>query len=755
LLNRRAMKSATVAVVIAIAWPAAAKTHAPLVAAEPRPAPVAAGELPGSKEFVGCQRYPETKKFRWSVRGEVGVPELIASLGEIGCVEIIAGPQVLSHAGKVVMEVPDLLTAPEVYRLFYSALDSLGFTVEKSGATLKVVDSGRAKDISQLHLGAEPVPLGDQYVTRLVRLRYARPQELGELLGKLKSKEGDVTVYAPGSALMITDRATNVRRMEELARSLDVERPGERMWVLGTHAQSATELAATVEKILQASRREPGDAKAPASAAAGPLADGVAAVVPVDAARLLVVVASEDGFRHVLQLAARIDPPIADEAGGQAHVIYLANTNAEEMAQTLQSLGLSSRSAAAPTGPRPAGLSGSSSFSSSSTSSGGLGLQGEVRVAPDKVSNAIVVFAGAADFLMVRDLINKLDVPRRQVYVEAAVLDVSVDRTRNLGLAFHGTEPIAGATGFIAQGASGLNSISVNATSLAGMLGSGGLLAGILGPSLSVAGMSIPSVGVILQALEHSKDVSVLSRPHLLTMDNIKASLSVGQSIPFPTQSLTAATSAVPSIINSYQRQDVVLRMDLTPHLNDSDAVRLEIDGEISDVPDGQTGQLQGGPITNKRTIKTAIVVHDGETVVLGGLQKESESEAIEKIPGLGDIPLLGRLFQMRSKQRTKQDLLIVLTPYVIRGPEDLRRIYEQKQEDEREFLERYTAFHDESRFESRVDYKRKRGLLQEINLVALEAEHEAVAMRRAEKALKRPVSPDGEEIAPGAAFHP
>ena len=188
----------------------------------------------------------------------------------------------------------------------------------------------------------------------------------------------------------------------------------------------------------------------------------------------------------------------------------------------------------------------------------------------------------------------------------------------------------------------------------------------------------------------------------------------------------------------------MALKLDLTPHLNESDSVRLELEGEISDVPEGQTSTSPGGPITNKRTIKTAVVVKDGETVVLGGLQKDGYAESISKVPLLGDIPVLGRLFQTRSRQRVKQDLLIVLTPYVIRSPEDLRQIERRKADERREFVERFTAFRDESAYEVHVDYRRKRGLLEEINQSAQRAEADAAALRAAERALHPGAPTDG-----------
>ena len=680
------------------------------------------GRKPGEGEFTGCERYPAGKRFHWGVRGEVGLPDLVASLGEIGCETILVGPAAAARGGKVSLEVPDLLTAAEVYKIFYSSLEAMGLTIEAQGKVLKVVDAARAKEVSTV-LGEESTPSGDQFVTRLIRLEHASVQEVGEVLGKLHSREGDVTIYPAGPSLIVTDRASAVRRMEELARALDVAQPGERIFTIATHGQSATDLATTIERVLLATRRP--QAAAGEKSAAPRSADS-ATVVPVDGARMIVVIGGEPGYRRVLALAERIDPPAVEGAGSQTHVIYLAHTNAEEMSATLKEIGLTSRAAAG----RPAVGAPQSA----------VPLQGEVRIGADKVSNSIIVFAAGPDYLMVRDLISKLDLPRRQVYVEATILDLSIDKARNLGLALHGGQDLGGGTtGFVSNQSSSTNSLVVDTASLVSLFGAGGLTAGVFGKALQFGGVTVPSFGVVLQALESSKDVNVISRPHLLTMDNTKASLSVGQSIPFQTQALGAATtSVIPAVLSTYSRQDVALKLELTPHLNDSDSIRLEIDGEISDVPDGQNANLPGGPITDKRTLKTAVVVGDGETVVLGGLQKESESESIEKIPGLGDIPLIGRLFQFKSRQKVKQDLLIILTPYVIRGPEDLRRIYERKQSERREFLERFTAFQGVA-WEQTVDYRRKRGLLEEINLTARRGTEDAQALRDAERSLRRP----------------
>lgn len=733
-----------IAAVAAVAL--AAQTAAAAQPAEPPPPP-------GAEAFLGCQKYPPEKRFKWSVRGEVGVSELAASLGQISCKPILVNSAIAQRGGKVMIDVPDLITAGDVYRLFYRALESMGLTVDAVGGTIQIVDSGRAKEIAtpELDGGAADGRADDRYVVRLIHPKHAAPQELAELLTKLKSKDGDVSVFG-ASALVVIDRATNARRMAELVGALDVGEAGARIFTLQTHGQTPTDLASSLEKILSAAVHRPTaapDAKGGAPKGTVAVVDNdVRAIVPLDAAHMVAVIGSDEGFGRVQAIAARIDPPADDGAASQGHVIYLANTNAEDVAATLQAVGLSARSAAG-SGSSAGGASGAASaprMSVPAPGGGTLPLTGDVRIGADKTSNSLVVFANASDFSTVKDLVQKLDVPRRQVYVETVILDLTVDKARTIGVSWHQTSTNGdnSVNTFVGNQSSTL--VSWSPTSLAAAAAGGGvgggLFAGVLGKSFTLFGQSIPSFGVALQALEHTKDVNIISRPHLMTMDNTKATISVGQQIVYQTGSLGALTSgSTASLLTNYARQPVALSIELTPHLNESDSIRLEINGNIEDLADGSTSP--GGPTTNQRKIQTAVVVHDGETIVLGGLTKETDTQQIDKIPGLGDIPLIGRLFQTRNKERVKQELLIIMTPYIIRSHDDVRRIAEQRENERREFLERYSAFADEGQFDAHVDYKRKRGLLEEVNQTAIAAEREGVALRAAEAALK-PARVDG-----------
>jgi len=252
-----------------------------------------------------------------------------------------------------------------------------------------------------------------------------------------------------------------------------------------------------------------------------------------------------------------------------------------------------------------------------------------------------------------------------------------------------------------------------------------------------------PQFGILINALQTTNDVNILQVPNMLATDNEKAIIEIGQNLPFP----AAITGGLPQMgasgglagltaLQSVQRQNVTLKLELTPHVNSADYVRLDIKSTIDDVADKNYNNL--GPATNKRSLETVAVVRDQQPVVLGGIMRDSVSEAVTKIPILGDIPILGYLFKTRSTEKQKQMLLIILTPYIINDPADLTRVFERKTRERREFLEAYAGFSDERDVAGPIDYTRRRGALEEINQAAQNAEREMVELRAAEQSLNR-----------------
>ncbi len=346
------------------------------------------------------------------------------------------------------------------------------------------------------------------------------------------------------------------------------------------------------------------------------------------------------------------------------------------------------------------------------------------------------------DYAQLRTVIDQLDMPRRQVFIEAVIMDVNVDRTLSLGISYHGGAPVADLQGsgtddtFLYGG----NNIPQSIQGLPGELE--GLAVGVRGPTIPqlntlFPGLSIPAFGIVLHALGKDGNSNVLATPHILATDNIPAEISIGQNIPLQTNvpslgglggllggaggqagGLGAAAGLLGGLGGGLGgfgsgRQDVGTKIKVIPHINDSDQVRLELNEEISEAG-AAVGTLGAVPI-NKRTADTTLIVRDQQTVVIGGLVRDSVVERQTKIPVLGDLPVLGALFRQSTKTVQKTNLLLILTPYIVRNQDDLRAIFERKMQERQEFIDRYLVFSDDREWEPPRDFGRANGLVEDI----------------------------------------
>jgi general secretion pathway protein D len=365
------------------------------------------------------------------------------------------------------------------------------------------------------------------------------------------------------------------------------------------------------------------------------------------------------------------------------------------------------------------------------------------------------------------------------VFIEAVIMELNVNRSNSLGLGYHGGVPDVPVD-------NSLSVVGFNAgRSIGGVISPAngdfltGLAVGVQGPTVtdSQIGLSIPGFGVALHALANSGDANVLSTPHLIASDNVQAEISVGENVPLQTSAGLGSLGNLGSLAGlaggqnaqaasalsglgglgalgalggggSVPRQDVGTTVQITPHLNDADEIRLEISEEISaaGAPE-QSGNL-GVRSVSRTKAKTEVVVRDQQTVVIGGLMRDQVTTAQSKVPVLGDIPLIGMLFRTTDKSKTKKNLLLFLTPYIIRTPDDLRAIYERKMRERQEFLDRYFVFSDSS-YEAPIDYSRTRGLVSEImrQLDDLAAENKLMA-----EAAAKPIPTHEPRTAVGAA---
>jgi len=679
---------------------------------------------------------------------DADLAELVNHISGLTGKRFIYGAKVRQVKATVVS--PEPVTLEEAYQAFLSILEANGMTVVPHGRFLKIVDSGGV--VSQptpIVARGEPVADADRYVTRLYRLQAVSTDEAMALVTKFKSKDGDVSAYAPGRLLIITDTGTQVRRMIRLLEEVDVGGAGQRLWIEPVHNGSAPDLAKRVNELFElgAAPGQPGSAGAKAS--------GLSKVIADEQTNSLIIVGTDDSYSKLLDLLKRLDSHGVE--GGRVHVLPLQHAIADELAPTLsQMLGGGS------------GGGGKKGDTGAAGNAGGM-FEGDVRVTPDKSTNSLIITSSNRDYATLRLVLDKLDRPRRQVFIEAVVMDLDVSDTTTLGLAFHGGSTLDTGDGqsLLLGGFQAGKSVAFP-TASADLLS--GLAAGMRGPNLEgtnnlipgTTGLSIPAFGVVLNALSTSGKSNVLATPHIIATDNVAADIQIGQNIALQ-QNVGGGLSNLAGLAGgagaagglgglgllgglgggfAAPRQDVGNKIKVTPHINESNQVRLEIDQESSS-PGASEGGL-GAVTINKRTANTTVVVADQQTVVLGGLMQDAFTTSREKVPVLGDLPILGALFRKTTTIKKKSNLLLILTPHVIRDQTDLRRIFERKMQERQEFLDRYFVFSGAD-WSPPHDWSRTNGLLEDIRKSFAELRED----QETEDAAKRPTVTDREPTEP------
>ena len=637
-------------------------------------------------DFNSCHKFPANKRIvKLNMKPETELGDLISWISSITCRQFLLPGTIPANSKKVTVIAPQLITPEEAYRLFLAALDSVGLTVQESGKFFRIIETVKARGSAPLYGPDGEVLPGDRYITRLVRVEHADTNEMLQVLTRLKTEQGDIIPYPPQGALIITDVSSSVDRMMRVLDELDQPMQGEKVWIVRMKNTAATEMAQKLAEIFKVEQLGGRRGAAPAAPAAGtPAAKGRAAadlamemtiskMIPDERSNQLIIIANERAYARLLTLIHRLDVPI-EGGDGRIHVYYCENANCDELGQTLSAItgvsvsgGGTSRArrgaAATPAAPAPApGATG-----------GQLPLlfEGDMRVSFDRPTNSLIILSSLKDYQALRRVIEKLDSPRKQIFVEALVMEVALDKTRSLGASFHGAipgVPAFGKTGLV------LGGLNASKTLLPGSLLSGGdsllgLAAGIIGPpvpgSAAALGLptsatgDIPAFGVLITALQQNNDVNVLSQPHLLIMNNEDGEISVGQNLPFQGASFGGgAAGAAAGILGGasfatpVQRTDVALKMKLTPHVNEHDMIRLEVDEEIQDIISPNFNGL--GPATSKRTAKTTVVARDQQTIVIGGLMSDHNVERVTKIPFLGDIPILGFFFPQHDADHSE-----------------------------------------------------------------------------------------------------
>ncbi len=670
--------------------------------------------------------------------------------------------------GKITILSNEPIPSDEVWNVFVAALDANNWALYPVGRYWKLTEkkqSTRANIPLYLDHDTE-APANEQMVTKLFRLRHVEADQMRNTLNQFTSRDSDFQIFPP-DVLIISELGLNMRRLEKLIDELD--RPGgsEEVRIVQIQYASAQEMATKLTEIFQAQAggktgghrtlgvgepvaqqvgvpQLPGQPSQGAQGNSGSVS--VSKIISEERTNKLIVIANPKSFERVMRLIKQLDVPAG---GGGVHVYYLENAKAEEIAATLQALaqgvaGASSRRGATSGrgGNVPGGNANLANIPGAQGAGGGSAelFSGEVKITADKNTNSLVIIASPADYRNLVKVIQQLDIRRRQVFVEAVIMEVNLSDSTDLGVSGHGGTVVNNVNFRGAQGDApvvfgselgGLNSIG----GVAGLASLSGFLAGIQGPPITVPGigLSLPSFGLVLNALQTSSDVNVISTPHVIMADNSEGEITVGQNVPFQAgyspnlgslaQGLTGASGATAGAIGStlglgglgslyapIQRQNVELRLRIKPQISESDFVRLEIDEQTEEIA---SVDKTLGPTTSKRSAKTTIMAKDQETVVIGGLVQERTTKSIQKVPFLGSIPVLGWLFRNETEQKQKTNLLLFLTPYIIRDQSDFRRIFERKMAERAEFVKRFSG--KDANYAASIDYERKLGPLQRV----------------------------------------
>jgi general secretion pathway protein D len=369
----------------------------------------------------------------------------------------------------------------------------------------------------------------------------------------------------------------------------------------------------------------------------------------------------------------------APEGRGKINVYNLKNANAEDIAKLLSAL--VSRLPVAQVG----GAAGQPVNPSTI-------LEGAVNISADKATNTLIIVALPSDFELVKDVIQKLDVRRRQVYVETAIIEMSLAKQRELGFEFQAANlnQLEGNNATMAIGGTNFGNIgNAMVSGPAALASTNGLSVAAVRGTFTFKGIEYLNIGALLHAVQTDADVNVLSTPNILTTDNQKAEIMVGQNVPFKVaQSQNAATGGA-ALLNTYERKDVGIKLSLTPQITSDDNVRLEVNQEISDVIETSAAN-EAGPTTSKRSASTTVVVKDRDTMVIGGLIRDNVTKSTIKVPFFGDIPVLGWLFKYKTTRVEKTNLMIFITPHIIKTAEESAELTRQRENILNEFRKEY-----------------------------------------------------------------
>jgi general secretion pathway protein D len=608
-------------------------------------------EITGSNEVTATNKTTSANKDSGSNKGtlnfvDADIESVIAAVGDYTNTTFIIDPRVKGTIS-LVSEKP--LTKAQAFLLLTSVLRLHGYTVVTGNGYTKVVPEADAK------LQAGPIQggavRGDQIATQIFHLNYESAANLVMVLRPLISPNNMINANPGNNTLVITDYADNLLRLGKIIAALDGPANSE-LDVVPIRYAIASDIAVMVNRLL-----EPGGAGVP-----GGDAGRISLLADSRSNAVIVRAPSEARASLAKSLIEKLDQPTAQQ--GNVHVVYLKNAEATKLAQTLRAVVSSDTSAIVSA--TPSSTPSPTSIQALLPSGGSAGF-----IQADPTTNTLIITASEPVYRNLRTIIEQLDARRAQVYIESLIVEVSASKAAELGVQWAGLSGnstsnyrVGALTGFTPQGGGN------NLISQAAAKASGTILAPGNGLTLGVFAAQ-SGLGALVHALESDSTANILSMPNLITLDNEEAKIIVGQNVPFITGQYTTAASAGGSAgVNPFQtieRKDIGLTLRVRPQISQGGTVKMAIYQETSAIQDSTNS---AGLITSKRSLDTNVLVNDGQIIVLGGLIDDNMQDGIEKVPGLGDIPIIGNLFQYKKRTHVKTNLMVFLRPIIIRSNE-------------------------------------------------------------------------------------
>ncbi|AVD71157.1 type II secretion system protein GspD [Desulfobulbus oralis] len=549
--------------------------------------------------------------------------------------------------GRVSIISPSGVSTDEAYRIFESVLEVNGYAAVPSGSVVKIVPSlqARAKNVATVRSGA--LSPEDRIITRIVQLNYAGAEEVRAMLSPLVPKTAVMVAHADSGIITITDYQSNIARLLEIIRSVDVPAKNEELVIIPLQHASATSAAKVVDQLFSGNAKQ------------GKLSSPIR-ILPYDRANALVVSAPPAQLDRIRAAVKKLDVD-AGTRPEQVQVLPLQHARAEELAKVLMDL---PREEAAASGAADADKNLRRPV-----------LTRDINIVADTETNALVINGPREEFEAVAAIVRQLDVPRRMIYLEALIMEVQADKDFNIGVQWGGAGTFADKKGRLYTGFSGnadkpydiINGMNAGKATLPA-----GFTLGVLKEGIEIGGITFPNLGAVLNAYKNDEDINIIATPQILATDNKKAAIKVGENVPYI---VSKNTTEAQRDYTNYEYKDVATTLEITPQINQTDAVRMDIGVQVIKLKELNNGN----PTTTTRTADTTVVVQNEQTVVIGGMIGQDSSNGEYKVPGLGDIPILGWLFKSRGKAEKKTNLFIFITPHILQSAEEAERVFAEK----------------------------------------------------------------------------